>query len=145
VDAVSRKGLLMKIEFEVEGQVRGKGRPRFTRSGHTYTDNNTVAYENLIRRRYFECCGIAPTDKPVHVEIRIFFKPAQSLSKKKRAEVLQTEPMRKPDIDNVIKVVLDALNEIAWADDKQVVSVFARKSWTAKIEERIEIAIETEE
>lgn len=39
-------------------------------------------------------------------------------------------PMKKPDLDNVAKIILDALNEVAWVDDTQVVSLSVRRVWS---------------
>ena len=41
-----------KMYFEVEGEVIGKGRPRFTRQGRTYTPKKTLDYERAIKRAY---------------------------------------------------------------------------------------------
>jgi crossover junction endodeoxyribonuclease RusA len=47
-----------------------------------------------------------------------------------------------PDIDNLIKSILDGLNGIAWQDDKQVVKVVAERLATAdKKSERVEVEI----
>lgn len=55
-------------------------------------------------------------------------------------------PTKKPDIDNVIKVIADALNGVAYDDDKQIIDVSARKvySETPRVDVRIRI-IEPEE
>ena len=39
-------------------------------------------------------------------------------------------PTTKPDIDNVIKAVLDGLNGVAYADDSQVVALSASKCYS---------------
>ena len=50
-------------------------------------------------------------------------------------------PMKKPDCDNVVKIVLDSLNKIAYDDDKQVVELTVLKRWTFD-NERIEFEME---
>lgn len=125
----------MTIMFDVVGEIQGKARPRMTRTGHVYTPDKTVAYENRIRREYLEKCALPPTDEPVTVWILMYCKPAQSLSKKKRVELMKKAPMKKPDIDNVAKVVLDALNKVAWVDDKQVTSLRIFRTWAEEDEE----------
>ena len=50
-------------------------------------------------------------------------------------------PMKKPDCDNVVKIVLDSLNKIAYDDDKQVVELTVLKRWTFD-NERIEFEVE---
>ena len=50
-------------------------------------------------------------------------------------------PMKKPDADNIAKIVLDSLNKIAYEDDKQVVELTVIKRWTFD-NERIEFEVE---
>lgn len=110
-----------QIIFEVPGKVRGKGRPRFTRYGHTYTDKNTVAYEKAIKNAYLRLSRYVSL-KSIRISIYVCFAPNKSDTKRNREIKLRNEklPKKKPDIDNVIKVVLDALNKVAYVDDTQV-------------------------
>lgn len=113
------------IEFTVPGTPKGKGRPRFARIGNgvrTYTPAETANYEARIA---YECAsqarGQIPLDGPLSVEIGAVFEPPKSLSKRKRAELATGAPhTKKPDCDNIAKAVLDALNGVAYGDDKQV-------------------------
>ena len=75
--------------------------------------------------------------------INVYTAPAKSLSKKKRAELQLKSPMKKPDLDNVAKIVLDALNKVAWVDDTQVVSLKVRRMWSN--EEYVCVTIFTED
>lgn len=45
--------------------------------------------------------------------------------------ILKNHPLKKPDADNVAKIILDALNGIAYLDDKQVVDLGVHKSYNA--------------
>lgn len=118
------------IYFRIPGKAEGKGRPRFSRNGHTYTPDKTRNYEELVRALYKSKCKDKPTDEPVIVNINVYTIPAKSLSKKKKAELMKKLPMKKPDLDNVAKIILDALNEVAWVDDTQVVSLSVRRVWS---------------
>lgn len=88
-------------------------------------DEKTVVYENWIR----ECFIISKQKKwtdpeaPLRVGIVAIYAIPNSAGKKKRAEMLTGKiyPTKKPDADNIAKVVLDALNGIAYPDDKQIV------------------------
>lgn len=131
------------IWFEIPGKAVGKGRPRFTKNGHTYTPDATRSYEDLVK----VCYTIAtdrepPTDKAVAVYITVWMVPAKSLSKKKKAELTERPPMNKPDVDNIAKIVLDALNGVAWKDDKQVTALEIIKLWGH--EERVMVGIKKE-
>ena len=44
------------IKFTIPGPPQGKGRPRFTKSGHTYTPAKTAEYEKLVQAEYIRQC-----------------------------------------------------------------------------------------
>lgn len=120
-------------EFIVPGEPRGKGRPRFSRvSGVAYTPTETAAYENRIalvyREKYADCLPFAGE---VFLTVSAYTAPPASTSKKRRAAMLNGDkrPTKKPDIDNILKAVLDGLNGVAYRDDKQVVAVTVIKSY----------------
>lgn len=113
------------ITFTVNGAPQGKARPRFRRVGafvQTYTPKATHDYERQIRDEFLKT-GCDPIEGPVHVMITAAFSPPKSLSKKKQEEMLKQLPTKKPDVDNLAKVVLDALNGVAYTDDKQVTAL----------------------
>lgn len=122
-----------QIIFEVPGKVRGKGRPRFTRYGHTYTDEKTVAYEKVIKNAYLRLSRYVSL-KSIRISIYVCFAPNKSDTKRNRSIKLNNEkaPNKKPDIDNVIKVVLDALNEVAYKDDTQVNEVHVERHFNSE-------------
>jgi Holliday junction resolvase RusA-like endonuclease len=66
---------------------------------------------------------------PVRLVIYATFEPAQSWSKKKRAEHLHRPHTHKPDLDKLAKAVADGLNRVAWGDDSQVAEMVVRKVW----------------
>ena len=117
------------IRITVPGQPQGKGRARVCLRGgyaRAYTPDNTVAYENLIKLAYGER-GISVM--PVELAVTAYYCIPKYFSKKKRNEALSghVRPQTKPDIDNVVKVVCDALNKVAYNDDTQVVKIVAEK------------------
>lgn len=127
---------MMTCDFVVEGKPVGKGRPRFKRVGNfvqTYTPANTAEYEKLVRLR-FQNAGGAITDKPVKIEIVACFAPPKSARKKDKIEMLANRilPEKKPDCDNIAKIILDALNKIAYIDDSQVIELVVKKRYSAE-------------
>lgn len=124
----------------VIGKIKGKERPRFI-NGHTYTPNATKTYEKLIRDNYIKQCN-KKHNGAVRVEIMAYYKIPKSYTKKRIKNILDgmEKPTKKPDVDNIIKIVLDSLNKIAYADDKQVVKVSLEKLYT-KEDERIEFNV----
>lgn len=119
------------MEFVVEGEPQGKARPRFSRrSGTVYTPAKTAKYEKEIRDSFLAAGGkLIPEGSYVLVTIDAYFEIPKSYTKRKRlaCERNINRPDKKPDIDNVLKVVLDALNGVAYVDDKQVIGVICRK------------------
>lgn len=122
------------VRFTVLGEPRGKRRPRMTKTGHVYTPKETVQYENLVRVEYRRQCQDFKFEKDVPLDARItaYYGIPKSASKRKRQMMLehQIRPMKKVDCDNLIKVVLDSLNEIAYHDDVQVVDCQVRKFYS---------------
>jgi Holliday junction resolvase RusA-like endonuclease len=129
------------IKFTYHGEAVGKGRPRVSRRGnyvHTYTPEKTRAFEEAIR---FEFMASISDPMPVYkraqtlkADILIGCSIPQSYSKKKQAlcrdRVLA--PGKKPDIDNVLKAIFDALNGYAYEDDAQITSIRAEKVYADK-------------
>lgn len=122
----------MRITFEVPGPAAGKGRPRFTRNNgrgvRTYTPAATTARENVIATAYRRTVGnLVPHTGAVIVDIIATYVPPPSWPKDKREN--PGHKVTKPDADNVEKLVLDALNRVAWRDDSQVIDVRTRKKY----------------
>lgn len=125
------------VRFTVPGQPKGKARARTVRSGggksFSYTPEGTVLYENLIKTCYRQDVGqeIFNDGQPLEVKILAFYEVPKSYSKKKKQEMLdgQLYPTKKPDIDNIAKCVLDALNKLAYRDDTQVVRLHMEKHY----------------
>lgn len=119
------------VRFSVFGEVIGKGRPKFRRVGEytqTYTPKRTSDYENLIRMEYETQVGrraFFEKGKALAMSIFIYKEIPQSTSGKKRTQMLEGKilPGKRPDVDNCIKVVCDALNKVAFHDDSQIVQM----------------------
>lgn len=111
----------------------GKGRPRFTRDGHAYTPAKTRSFEERVGIAYSNARGRMYTGA-VMVEAWFCMPIPASWSKKKREDAAahRIYPMLKPDIDNLLKALLDGLNGLAYADDKQVVSVICYKQYSER-------------
>ena len=69
---------------------------------------------------------------PVYLEAKLYFQMPKSFSQKKQREMAYSNCEKKPDIDNVIKIIGDALNGLAYKDDSSIVSVTVTKQWAAQ-------------
>ena len=123
----------MQICFEVPGQPRGKGRPRFARRGNfvkTYTDAKTASYEDQIRFYALQAMGSSkPLKGPLEAAIYIRLPVPRSYPKKRVAACLSglEWPSKKPDWDNVAKSICDGMESIIFVCDSQIVECHVRK------------------
>ena len=124
----------MKVKFTILGEPAGKGRPRFTREGRTYTPEKTASYENLVKLEYEQQCANHrfPDDAQLDVRIVAYYEIPKSTSKKKAKlmEEGKIRPTKKPDFDNIGKIICDSLNQRAYRDDAQIVDAQVRKFYS---------------
>lgn len=120
------------MEFVVYMDPIGKARPRFTKGGQTYTSKKTRRAEAAIRRT-FVAAGGHKLEKGVLVAIyvTVIFPIPKSYSKKRAKACMDSieQPTKKPDADNILKLVMDALNGVAYEDDRQVVDAGIHKRY----------------
>lgn len=116
------------VSFRVDGDVVGKGRPRFARTKAggvaTRTPEKTKSYEGKLAYAAQQAMGDGPLiDAPVEVMIRVTVAVPESWPAWKRALALSggVRPTSKPDSDNVVKIVFDAMNGVVYRDDVQSV------------------------
>lgn len=129
--------MLNVIAFEVPGPIRGKARPRVTRAGITYTPKETAQYENLVKLCFREAAEAENVDlfeQPVRAQLEVYYEIPKSTTKRRQGAMLadQLYPTKKPDADNVAKIVLDSLNGIAYKDDSQVVELTVNKFYSKR-------------
>ena len=119
------------VSFIIPGAPTGKGRPRVTSIGghaRTYTPEKTRSREGIVASLCMDAMqGRAALAGPVEVMIAIEAPIPASWSRVKRAAAAGKPCAVKPDLDNVVKLLLDAVNGIAFGDDRQVVSLAASK------------------
>ena len=123
--------MAQKIAFSIPGEPREKARPR-TANGHAHTPSGTMSYEAGVvlayRNRYADRVR---WEKGVPLRMRItacYGVPAGTAPKRK-AQMLRELPARKPDADNIGRIVADALSGIAYCDDAQIVDLQVRKAY----------------
>lgn len=125
--------------FEIMGMPQGKARARTFYNPklgkhQSMTPEKTVLYENLIKTSFLaaEHKQTFFDKEPVEMYITAMFPIPKSTTKKDRERIKNKElfPMKKPDADNIAKVICDALNGVAYHDDTQVVRLEVRKVFT---------------
>lgn len=131
------------IEFVVPGPPVAKGRPRLGKWG-TYTPEKTVNYENLVQFSFLEKYKNKQLlEGPLRITIDFDFPIPKQTSKKNRELMLNGEirPTKKPDTDNCIKAITDALNSMAYKDDSQIVETLAYKWYAEEPEVCVKIEV----
>ncbi len=118
----------------IPGHAKGKQRPRASGAGgktRLYTPKQTVNAEAWVRQCCVDQVGSPCLEGPLAVKVGINVAIPQSWSKKKResAESGTILPTGKPDLDNSVKLLCDALNGVLWRDDAQIVDLTVRKSY----------------
>ena len=116
----------------IGGEPVPKGRPRMTRRGFAYTPAATRKYAAHGRLAAQLAIGDRPPiEAPVRVELLVELPVPASWSERKRAAAIvgDVRPTSRPDIDNFLKAILDAINGIVVADDSQVVETRATKKF----------------
>nr|UWH97471.1 MAG: endodeoxyribonuclease [Bacteriophage sp.] len=132
------EGEAMKsIRFSIPGQPMGKQRPRVVHNGsfsQAFTPKETVSYENLVRVMYREAAkGKRFADEDMlDVRVIAYYSIPKSTSKKKRKMMLEHKirPGKKPDWDNIGKIICDSLNTVAYSDDSSIVDAQVRKFYS---------------
>lgn len=131
------------VKFIVVGEPVAKGRPRFTRRGIAYTPKKTSEYEELVRLSYFASGARRYDDKtPLKMELKAYFPIPKHTSKiqVERMEKGFILPIKKPDCDNLMKIIADSLNNIAYGDDKQITEMTILKRYSSSPRVEVEIS-----
>ncbi len=130
---------MKKIKFEILGTPVAKGRPRLGKYA-TYTPQKTKNYESLVKYSFLkEYPKFNPFMGELKVKIDAIFEVPKSYSNKKRVMLIHTGYTHRPDVDNLTKSVLDALNELAYKDDSQVCSLYFNKYYGEEAKVIVEI------
>lgn len=129
---------MQELKFEIPGSPIGQGRPKFsTINGHAKAydpekSRNYKAYVKLLATQAMKEQGFAMIDGPCCLDIMAFFEVPKSKSKKfkERALLGLERPTKKPDIDNIVKALQDALNGLAYKDDSSIVFLSVAKCYS---------------
>lgn len=123
------------FEVFIPALTAGKDRPRATRTGRMYNTTRTTNAEARIEMTWKAAGSPRVPDGPFAVDITLVldrpashFRVGGGLSAAGRRAPF---PTRKPDVDNVAKLALDALNKLAWRDDAHAVFVSVEKAWAS--------------
>ncbi len=120
------------IQFTIPGPPTGKARARITKFG-AYTPEKTVNYETLVKEMFaIKYPNHKPYEGEVWISVGAYFSIPKSATKGKRLAMQHNivRPTKKPDADNILKIIGDALNGLAYKDDSQIVGARIHKRYT---------------
>ena len=126
-------------KFRIIGKPKAQQSAKFRKIKNfvqKYTPKEIVDYANWVKHSFYkEYPNHLPSeliDYPLEMRIDVFFTIPKSFSKTKAALALtrQIRPTVKPDWDNISKNICDALNGIAYPDDKAIVSGSVNKYYS---------------
>ncbi|MCG2556919.1 RusA family crossover junction endodeoxyribonuclease [Staphylococcus epidermidis] len=121
----------MEIEIKFNETYKapiGSPRPRFKKVGRyvqTYMPTSYTKHKTYIQKQIPKLL----TDKKLKVSLYFYFEPPKSWSKKQKLISIGQYKRTKPDIDNLIKTVLDAANDHLWKDDNQIAHIESFKQY----------------
>lgn len=130
-----------KISLTIPGEPKAKQRHRWFKHG-TYLPEKTVSYETYIKELFsIKYSEFMPKGGALTLHIWAGLLMPKSTSKKKLAEMKLgiLEPEKKPDVDNILKTVMDALEKLAYKNDSQICHVVIDKAYSDR--PRLEITI----
>lgn len=144
---------MSRLEFEVLGKAQGLDRSRQMANGMRFDSAKNKNNKAYICMEAIEAARQSGVELPIRpyrhgytVKLEINVEPPKSYTKRKLAEIEQGEwsPLSKPDVDNVLKLYLDALNGRVIEDDRyvssvQVYRVYAQKNMVRCIVEWSEV------
>lgn len=130
-----------KITLTIPGEPKAKQRPKWFKHG-TYTPEKTVSYESYIKELFAtKYPEFMPKETALTLHIYAGLFMAKSTSKKRLTEMKLgiIEPVKKPDVDNLLKAVMDALEKLAYKNDSQICHVVIDKDFSER--PRLEITL----
>ena len=131
---------------------RGQGRPRFASKPfpHAYETDSDKKYKQSVIKAFREqkeqgkVITLEDTEKPLEVKITAYMTIPKSTTKAQRKLINEGKiyPSKKPDCDNIAKIIIDALaNEMYLADDKNILKLEVTKHFAIDDTPRVEVEI----
>ena len=118
---------MAEITFKIIGIPVPKGRPRFTRDAgfvRAYTPLKTRRWEKIIRGQAVSYRPEYLWEGPIIMTLTFMMPRPKSLPKKVIYHI------KKPDLDNLVKTIKDALQGIIYKSDSQIIITNSEKKYT---------------
>lgn len=122
---------MRECSFSLDVPLVGKARPRVRRDGRAFTPAKTAAFERAVGLAARAAMQGEPFAGGCSVAVFADVEMPRSWSTRKRAEMAGRPHTQKPDKDNCLKAICDALNGIVWHDDAQAALMLIEVRWSA--------------
>ena len=131
------------ITFEIPGKPLAKQRHRKAASGRMYTPKETVNYEDFIKYIYLELKKRLWFEKYVWIGFQAYFKIPKNTSRKRALLMLDNviEHDKKPDADNLLKIIMDGLKGAAYSEDAKVTKILESCKYYTEGRERVVVTL----
>lgn len=128
------------IKVFIPGEPSAKERPRSGKGGRIYTPAKTRKAEQALRQKWIDANmeqygSVHTFNEPVRIKIRFHYEPLKGFKKWEMRLIRHGTMIPKytrPDVDNLVKLVLDALNGVAYKDDYLVTRIIGEKCYSDK-------------
>jgi Holliday junction resolvase RusA-like endonuclease len=143
IDEWSNETNYTNLEMTYYGEPKSQARPRSTsmNGGFFYDPSKSLKQWVLSQVISQLPPNFKPSDDGVEMSMRFYRAMPKSGSKVNKVlmELGVIRPSGRPDIDNFIKLVQDALNKTLYTDDSNIVTLKAEKFYSVK--PRVELSI----
>lgn len=122
---------MTQIAFTVPGQAVPWARAGGGKTGHRFTPAKQRSYAGVLKlfcQRAMR--GGVPLTGPIELSVMAEYGWPKSWNEKRRSAPGAQWKTSRPDADNLVKIVKDALNTVAWVDDSQVCSEHTWKRYS---------------
>lgn len=124
-----------KLEFTIEGKVQPQQRPRFSRQGgfvKAYDPPESANYKKYVAKVAENYKLDNLIDSAIKLTVDVFIQIPKSYTKKKRLQIENGELLhiKKPDVDNLSKSIIDGITGVLWVDDNLIVELLIRKHYS---------------
>lgn len=113
------------IELKITGIPDGQKRPRvYFKHGKTIAHSPKSSWYNIVYSQALENKPTILIDNPINLKVIFYFPRPKSVKKD------QIFKISRPDTDNCLKSVMDALTHAGWwSDDSRVVQLYSEKRY----------------
>lgn len=128
IDVIKKSGAGGNVlNITIEGDPTPQSRPRFRRIGKFVSTYDILSKEKKELGAVIKCkIKMSPIETPITMMITFHMPIPKSLKGISENDV----HVKRPDIDNLAKYVLDMLNGIAYKDDNQIFELNLLKTYS---------------